>query len=167
MIKIFLTILSVYLIYYAGNILYDLFLKKDQSENIDDTEEYFLSGLKENNTDGVKAITIDDVENINTPDSFTQKEPFPVTEEDDEESRDPEYWRSKFESENDIDEFDELSESKENAGTSAVNPVEKTQNADTDEHSYYKQFYQFLNMAETTVQVLADRDGYKVYHSII
>jgi hypothetical protein len=29
MIKIFLTILAVYLLYYAGNIVYDLFLKKD------------------------------------------------------------------------------------------------------------------------------------------
>lgn len=167
MIKIFLSILSVYLIYYAGNILYDLFLKKDKSEIQDDTEEYSLSGLKENNTGLVRAITIDDIENINTPDSFTQKELFPIREGEQEQNRDPEYWRSKFESENDIDEFDELSESKENAVTLAVNPVEETQNADTDKHSYHKQFYQFLNLAETTVQVLADRDGYKVYHSII
>lgn len=166
MIKVFLTILSVYLIYYAGNIFYDLVLKKDKSEIQDDTEEYSLSGLKDN-TDVLRAITIDDVENINTPDSFTQKEPFPTTEEDHEEGRDPEYWRSKFESENDIDEFDELPESKEKAVTSAANPVKETQNSDSDEHSCYKQFYQFLNLAETTVQVLADLDGYKVYHSII
>ncbi|HCR77530.1 MAG TPA: hypothetical protein DIW37_14225, partial [Chryseobacterium sp.] len=32
---------------------------------------------------------------------------------------------------------------------------------------YQKQFYQFLNLAETSVQVLADRDGYKVYQSLI
>jgi hypothetical protein len=32
---------------------------------------------------------------------------------------------------------------------------------------YQKQFYQFLNLAETSVQVLADRDGCKVYQSII
>jgi hypothetical protein len=39
MIKIFITILAVYLLYYAGNILYDLFLKKDTVLKDEEGEE--------------------------------------------------------------------------------------------------------------------------------
>lgn len=167
MTKIIISIISVYLIYYAGNIIYDLFLKKDISKNQDEIEEYSLNDFLDSNTTEVKEVSIDDVENINTPNSFNKKELSLVGEEEQDENRDLEYWRNKFESENDIDSFDEVSESKEPEEISTVEPIENTPTPNSKNQSYYKQFYQFLNLAETSVQVLADRDGYKVYQSLI
>lgn len=167
MTKIIISIISVYLLYYAGNIIYDLFLKKDITKNQDETEEFSLNDFLDNNTTEVQEVSIDDVENINTPNSFNKKELSPVREEEQDENRDLEYWRNKFESENDIDSFDEVSESKEPEEIHNVEQIENIQNLDSKKQSYYKQFYQFLNLAETSVQVLADRDGYKVYQSLI
>jgi len=126
-----------------------------------------LNDFLDNNTTEVQEVSIDDVENINTPNSFNKKELSPVREEEQDENRDLEYWRNKFESENDIDSFDEVSESKEPEEIHNVEQIENIQNLDSKKQSYYKQFYQFLNLAETSVQVLADRDGYKVYQSLI
>ncbi|MFY1047474.1 hypothetical protein [Chryseobacterium sp. GP-SGM7] len=167
MTKIIISIISVYLLYYAGNFIYDLFLKKDISKKEDETEEYSLSEFAENSTTEVKEISIDDVENINTPNSFNKKELSPVRDEEQDEGRDLDYWRNKFESEEEIDSFDEISKSKEVEEIPTVEQVEKTQNLDSKNNSYHKQFYQFLNLAETSVQVLADLDGYKVYQSLI
>lgn len=167
MTKIIISIISVYLLYYAGNIIYDLFLKKDISKNQDETEEYSLNDFLDNNTTIVKEVSIDDVENINTPNSFNKKELSPVREEEQDENRDLEYWRNKFESENDIDSFNEVAEPKEVEEISTVEQIENTPTPKLKDQSYYNQFYQFLNLAETSVQVLADRDGYKVYQSLI
>ncbi|WP_312345305.1 hypothetical protein [Chryseobacterium binzhouense] len=167
MTKIIISIISVYLLYYAGNIIYDLFLKKDISRNQDEIEEYSLNDFLDNNTTEVQKVSIDDVENINTPNSFNKKELSPIREEEQNESRDLEYWRNKFESENDIDSFNEVTEPKEVQEISTVEQFENTPTPNSKNQSYYKQFYQFLNLAETSVQVLADRDGYKVYQSLI
>ncbi len=167
MTKIIISIISAYLLYYAGNIIYDLFLKKDNSKNQDETEEYSLNDFLDNNTTEVKEVSIDDVENINTPNSFNKKELSTVREEEQDENRDLEYWRNKFESENDIDSFNEVAEPKEVEEISTVEQVENTPTPNSKNQSYYKQFYQFLNLAETSVQVLADCDGYKVYQSLI
>lgn len=167
MTKIIISIISVYLLYYAGNIIYDLFLKKDITKNQDETEEYSLKDFLDNNTTEVQEVSIDDVENINTPNSFNKKELSPITEEEQDENRDLEYWRNKFESENDIDSFDEVAEPQEGEEISTIEKVEKVQEPDLKHQPYCKQFYQFLNLAETSVQVLADLDGYKVYQSLI
>ncbi|KUJ50058.1 hypothetical protein [Chryseobacterium sp. JAH] len=167
MTKIIISIISVYLLYYVGNIIYDLFLKKDISKNQDETEEYSLNDFLDNNTTEVQQVSIDDVENINTPNSFNKRELSPVIEDGHNENRDLEYWRNKFESENDIDSFNEISESKEVEEISTVVQVENTPMPNSRNQSYHKQFYQFLNLAETSVQVLADHDGYKIYQSLI
>lgn len=193
MIKIFLTILAVYLLYYAGNIVYDLFLKKDSSLKEEDSEEYALQEFTENNT-AIKAVTIDDVEHLNTPSSFSTKELFSPMEEGPDETHNLEGWRRKFESEQDIDAFEtdpqideQLLESKEvpeddwveeeivqgTENVTSPNPtsviVDNTDSRPENESPALKlkqQFNQFLSLAETQVQVLADRDGFKVYHSI-
>ncbi|OCK51402.1 hypothetical protein J8N07_06860 [Chryseobacterium arthrosphaerae] len=177
MTKIIISIISVYLLYYAGNIIYDLFLKKDISKNQDETEEYSLNDFLDNNTTEIKEVSIDDVENINTPNSFNKKELSPVREEEQDENRDLEYWRNKFESENNIDSFDERFEidehQKETEDIATLDEIENIPQEPIEDQLpskyelYQKQFYQFLNLAETSVQVLADRDGYKVYQSLI
>jgi len=177
MTKIIISIISVYLLYYAGNIIYDLFLKKDISKNQDETEEYSLNDFLDNNTTEIKEVSIDDVENINTPNAFNKKELSPVREEEQDENRDLEYWRNKFESENNIDSFDERFEidehQKETEDIATLDEIENIPQEPIEDQLpskyelYQKQFYQFLNLAETSVQVLADRDGYKVYQSLI
>lgn len=194
MIKIFLTVLAVYLLYYAGNIIYDLFLKKDSSLKEEDSEEYALTEFTGNNT-SIKEITIDDVEHLNTPSSFSSKELISSTQELPDEPYDLDDWRRKFESEQHIDAFeispqiDEKStESKEVPGDNSVTQKNieggekeafSNPTSDIEDNAYperrnespslklKQQFNQFLSLAETHVQVLADRDGYKVYHSII
>jgi hypothetical protein len=72
--KIMISIITVYLLYYAGNMIYDLYLKKDNSKKQDDTEEYSLKEFVDGNADEITEVSIDDVENINTPQSFSKKE---------------------------------------------------------------------------------------------
>ncbi|PZU24743.1 MAG: hypothetical protein DI622_03665 [Chryseobacterium sp.] len=195
MIKIFITILAVYLLYYAGNIVYDLFLKKETVLKDDEGEEFALAAFAEMNTNEITEVSIDDVEHLNTPNSFHKKELFPSTEEDIDESRDLDYYRQKFESEQVIDTPDDRPnidehptksieiaqydstdqedslyiESKEFSALSSEydgNSKPEKKNEDAS-HKLKQQFNQFLNLAETHVQVLADRDGFKVYHSMI
>jgi hypothetical protein len=73
MIKIFITILAVYLLYYAGNILYDLFLKKDTVLKDEEGEEFALAAFAEVNTNEIIEVNIDDVEQLSTPTSFHKK----------------------------------------------------------------------------------------------
>jgi len=194
MIKIFLTILVVYLLYYAGNIVYDLFLKKDSSQQKEESEEYALTTFTGNNT-AVQKVTIDDVEHLNTPSSFSTREPFSSVQEESGEPHDLEDWRRKFESEQDIDAFEtdpqieeQSTEPKEvpeddwavqesiqndekatfSDQTSDVEDnINTTQENESSSLKLKQQFHQFLSLAETHVQVLADSDGFKVYHSLL
>jgi superfamily II helicase len=95
MTKIIITILAIYLFYYAGNIIYDLYFKKDNSEKKEEIEEFSLNEFAEYNNDKVQDIRIDDVENINVPSSFNSKELSIIKQEQDE-SRDLSYFRKKF-----------------------------------------------------------------------
>lgn len=194
MIRIFLTILAVYLLYYAGNIVYDLFVKKDSSLKEEESEEYALTEFTGNNT-SIKEVTIDDVEHLNTPSSFSSKELISSTQELSDELYDLEDWRRKFESEQHIDAFeivpeiDEKStESKEVPGddlvtqenieggekesfSNSTSDIADNAYPETGDGSHYlklkQEFNQFLSLAETHVQVLADCDGFKIYHSMI
>ena len=182
MIKIITSIIAIYLLYYAGNVVYDLFLKKDSSKKPDETEEYSLTEFSEDNKSKVQKIEIDDVENINTPNSFNKKELFPANqEEQQDENRDLDHFRKKFESEQDIDDFynvpeiNEKPNEKEQKETVSldsqqediVQEQEKKEIPSPNLDALHKQFKDFLNLAETSVQVLSDRDGYKVYQSMI
>ncbi|SHM77832.1 hypothetical protein SAMN05444360_11777 [Chryseobacterium carnipullorum] len=180
MIKIITTIIAVYLLYYAGNFVYDLFLKKDNSGRPEETEEYSLMEFSEKDKNEIQQVGIDDVENINTPNSFNQKELSPSNQEMQDETRDLDHFRKKFESEQDIDDYNNIPEiserTKENnhKETASLDSAQiENQNQEKKEaespklKSFHRQFKNFLNLAETNVQVLSDRDGYKVYQSMI
>ena len=196
MIKISLCILAVYLMYYAGNIVYDLFLKKEKESYKQETEEFSLSEISEQYEDLTATIGIEDVENLNTPKSFNKNPIHSDYTEGNEERQDLEYLRELFESEQDLDEFDNPSKKDsteienqshpENAESSEVYfdqkdkiPVEKedekpnetesseaTANIDK-ETSRIKDWKAMLNLSETLVQMVANYDGYKVYQSIM
>lgn len=194
MIKIFLTILVVYLLYYAGNIFYDLFLKKDSASKEEEGEEYALAAFTKQDKAEIKAVSIDDVEHLNTPNSFNTKELFSSNDEEPDEPHDLDQWREKFESEQDIDAFETMSEMAGNSTEKEISKYQQSgqeaiQNVETKEFlaipsekgdnvqeqhkkedtalKLRQQFNQFLSLAETQVHVLSDRDGFKVYHSMI
>lgn len=196
MIKISLTILAVYLMYYAGNIVYDLFLKKEKEIYKEETEEFSLSEISEQYEDLNKNVGIEDVENLNTPKSFNKNPIHSGITEGNEERQDLEYLRELFESEQDLDEFDnpskkdvaeneslsypentesseasfdqkdKIPDEKEDENPNQKENLEATANIDK-QTSRIKDWKAMLNLSETLVQLVANHDGYKVYQSIM
>ena len=177
MLKYSLILLGSYLLYYIGNIVYDLFLKKEKAVQTDATEEFSLGEFAEESKDEVQEIGIEDVENLNTPKSFSKRELIPTSHGDSDEIQDVEYWREKFESEQNMDDFDNKKESTEytpeNAEASLSKNEEKNQNQHHEEPISPIQklntikWHQMLNLAETSVQLIANTDGFKTYQSMM
>lgn len=73
--KFVLIVIAVYILYYAGIIIYDLFIKKDSVKDDDSVEtELAFQDLSEEIEENVKSVNIDDVEEINAPSSFNSEE---------------------------------------------------------------------------------------------
>lgn len=177
MIKISLCILAVYLLYYAGNILYDLFLKREKENYKEEAEEFSLSEISEQYEDLNKNVGIEDVENLNTPRSFNKIIIHPDSIEGKEERQDLQHLREQFESEQDIDNFqneEEMSEDQpEISDTLPRHNEENIPDQNTDKSSLTvsktnkDKFRNLLNLAETSVQLIANNNGYKTYQSIM
>ena len=149
MIKFSLLLLTAYVLYYAGNIIYDLFLKKAVITNQEESEVFSLSDFSE--TEDAKIVGIEDVENLNTPQSFTKKEVIPKPSSEDEERLSLDELRQRFESEQDLDDISDSEPEKKKE-----TPKEKDSN-----------WQNILNLSETMVQLVSNIDGHKVYHSIM
>lgn len=197
MIKISLCILAVYLMYYAGNIAYDLFLKKEKGTDKEETEEFSLSEISEQYEDSARNIGIEDVENLNTPKSFQKNQIHSDFAEGKDERQDLEYLRELFESEQDLDEpdnaqkkdyaenenqsYSEKTESSEvhleQSETSSTEqesqqPIEELQqnrisDKKNEKTSKANDWKKMLNLSETMVQLVANQNGYKTYQSIM
>ena len=197
MIKISLCILAVYLMYYAGNIAYDLFLKKEKGTDKEETEEFSLSEISEQYEDSARNIGIEDVENLNTPKSFQKNQIHSDFAEGKDERQDLEYLRELFESEKDLDEannapkkdsseiesqsYPEKTESIEvyldqsettSTEQESQQPIEEfQQNRVSDKKdektSKANDWKKMLNLSETMVQLVANENGYKTYQSIM
>lgn len=152
--KIVIIITVLYLLYYGGNIIYDLFLKKEIIVITDETEEFTLSDFADQNKEEVQGVGIEDVENLNTPKSFTaNSEVISIKDDSPEERPDMDRWREKFEAEENIDQYDSHPQAP------ITNPKEeKPISKSTD-------WRKMLNLAETSVQVIANNNGHKVYQS--
>ena len=178
MLKYSLILLGAYLLYYAGNIVYDLFLKKEKTLHTDATEEFSLADFAESESLPPSSIGIEDVENIRTPKSFLKSEiPISQAQNTFEENSDLEELRRRFESEQDLDGFDndeeavksttentEVVQSKNNENYQ--NQIQEEQ-ASSIQKSNRNKWHQLLNLAETSVQMISHNDGYKIYHSIM
>lgn len=178
MIKYSLILLAAYFLYYAGNILYDLFLKKEKITHVDLTEEFSLSGFAQTDAEPPSRIGIEDVENVSTPKSFLKKELHSPKQSSTDQYPDLEELRERFESEQDIDDLPAP------VNDTKVAPVEESPSDNTN-HSqdmsrkaeeYPKRekaepkkshWKELLNLSETTVQLVANYEGQKVYHSVI
>ncbi|MEN5308890.1 hypothetical protein ABE425_15355 [Chryseobacterium cucumeris] len=178
MIKYSLILLAAYFLYYAGNILYDLFLKKEKIIHVDLTEEFSLGSFAQNDAEPPSRIGIEDVENLSTPKSFLKKELDFQKPSSTDQQPDLEEMRKRFEAEQDIDDLP----APVNDTTAA--PVEKSPSDNTSQpqdmpneaEEYPKRekaeakkshWKELLNLSETTVQLVANYDGQKVYHSAI
>ena len=178
MLKYSLILLGAYFLYYAGNIVYDLFLKKEKIVHTDATEEFSLADFAQSENLPPSSIGIEDVENIRTPKSFLKTE-IPTTQVQNtfEENPDLDELRRRFESEQDLDGFDQLEEPVKNTteNTEAIqsknNENHQDQNQEETSSSIQKsnknKWHQLLNLAETSVQMISHNDGYKIYHSIM
>lgn len=178
-----------------GNILYDLFLKKEKVIYKEETEEFSLSEISEQYEDLTATIGIEDVENLNTPKSFNKNPIHSDITEGNEERQDLDYLRELFESELDLDEFENplkndpvqnenepihekadstevytnqkeiLSAEKEMKNTVEVFHQPPNTVDAAQENNRIKEWKSMLNLSETLVQMVANYDGYKVYQS--
>ena len=178
MLKYSFILLAVYFLYYAGNIVYDLFLKKEKTVHTDATEEFSLADFAQSESLPPSSVGIEDVENIRTPKSFLKSEiPISKAQNTFEKNPDLEELRRRFESEQDIDGFDNDDEPVKNTteNTEVVqsknnenyqNQIQEEQ-ASSIQNSNRNKWHQLLNLAETSVQMISHNDGYKIYHSIM
>lgn len=148
MIKFSLLLLTAYVLYYAGNIIYDLFIKKEATIHQEESEIFSLSDLTDKKEDP-KVVGIEDVENLNTPQSFTKKEIIPKSSSEDEERLSLDELRQRFESEQDLNDISDSEPEKEKEALK-----EKDSN-----------WQNILNLSETMVQLVSNIDGHKVYQS--
>ena len=180
MTKFLIIVTALYFLYFIGNIVYDLFLKKEATISTQETDVFSLVEFEEQNRGEVTTVGIDDVENLNTPNSFSKKE-FPIIRELSEERQDLEMWRQRFASEQNMDSFDFGSVKAEVQNkiadelmyTKSKEPV-LLQNENTEDEAnqirrkiYEKKWEQLWNNAETTVQMISNNNGHKVYQAVM
>ena len=175
MVKIGLGILALYVLYYAGNIVYDLFLKKEKTDVTDEVQEFSLEDVASDIASS-KSVTIEDVENIKTPDSYTNRNLGTNSTEDDSEKI-MEDLRAKFESEQDLDFEEENEDEKEEEGLASEGnqkfAEEETQlqestikkEAVAENKKTQKSWNQIINDSISHVRVIKNYDGQKVYMS--
>ena len=175
MTKFLIILLALYFLYYLGNIVYDLFLKKESTVATEEIDVFSLD-FEEQNRVAITTVGIEDVENLNTPKSFNKKE-FQIDPEMSEEREDIEVWRQRFESEQNIDSFD--SGTLESIGDdnnldevigAERNETDLRDEADSEVNQNLRKlnndrWYQMLNDAETTVQLISNTNGHKVYQA--
>lgn len=213
MLKYTLLLLMLYVLYYLGMILYDLFLKKEKTKAEDLPEEYVLSGLVISPVENLKSVEIEDVENLKTPESY-HKDIFRSTDQEsnEEEPLDLKEIRKRFEAEQDIDGYELVAlknfpaeilepssqdEGDENAFRDESNgPVvqdessksepedaqieETSQEPESEEHpnpmeeilrkevaEKERQWQEYRYLSESSIEMVANYDGHKVYHSLM
>lgn len=171
MAKFSIILLVLYVIYYAGNILYDLFIKKGHSLITEESDVFSLSDFEEQNRSDVTTVGIEDVENLNTPRSFNKKE-FPINDKPSQERQNIDVLRQRFESEQDIDSFDPSAinhNNEEEKYQSEIHEDEEIESPKEDKvlakKANKEMFDDFLNLAETLVQLVSNNKGHKVYNA--
>ena len=185
MIKYSLILLVAYFLYYVGNIVYDLFLKKEKISEVDMTEEFSLTDISKSDNQPSVQVGIEDVESVKTPKSFLKKEINPAENPNSmEENPSLDELRRRFEAEQDIDEIfptqnnsEKEPENKEEKDPEKSSEKDNLPNQNINENGEKSkikptikkenQWKDFLNLAETTVKMVANLDGHKVYHSIV
>lgn len=191
MTKFLIILIAIYVLYYIGNIVYDLFIKKESTLVTEERDVFSLAEFEEQNRDDVTTVGIEDVENLNTPKSFNKRE-FPVNNDLSEDREDIEIWRQRFESEQNIDSFESgiladneeeiasekiIEENSHEQGEIEIEDADKDNHNDSTDKSLEAaniqiprkvdnaQFREMFNQAETIVQTIEHEDGRKVFQN--
>ncbi|ROI14492.1 hypothetical protein [Epilithonimonas hominis] len=113
--KVILITGILYILYYAGNLVYDLFIKKPiVVTNQNEGELISLGSIMEIEPEPVKNIREEEVEDLNTPNSYQLDDEELLFSDNDQNSH-----KERFEEENEIEQFS-LTETQE-AGTENLN----------------------------------------------
>lgn len=146
--KVFGIIAVMYILYYAGNIIYDLFIKKDNTVASDQSEDFAIGDIP----DDLQNVVIDDVENIRTPTSFNI-----ISNNDDMEENDTKpdeaSWTKKYEEENRMNSI-----SNQTSANLGLKEIKENEN-DAWEKMMLK--------ASTSVSVVKDDEGNFIYKSTL
>lgn len=177
--KLLIIIFGLYALYYTGNIIYDLFLKKQPGiKEETDERTYSIQAFADESKAEPVSVGIDETETLQTPgNSFTiSEEEFNSTR-----GQEPDFerMREKYEKEQEAEKPFEKQEpeSKEEKGL-----FSSTNEPEPDEAPKFKEtvkletrfipkeipadddsFNDIINQAKTKVQVLTSLEGYKVY----
>jgi len=154
--KILLIILTLYIVYYAGNILYDLFLKKANTLKTEENKEvYTMQHLAAANGHQVK---IDEVEQMQPPSSFVRDESeiFGISEEEEIYIEEENTERKSAK--------EELKEALKTIRNEKTIESKREFISRSDLFSEEK-WRDIINHAETKVQLVANIDGHKAYQS--
>lgn len=143
--KVFGIIAVIYILYYAGNIVYDLFIKKDNTVEAEQSDDFAIGEIPDN----MQNIEIDDVENIRTPNSFNTMNND--AEEDDDGVASEESWKKKYEEENNINNLSE--------------PIPEPLKLNEIKENPQNGWETLMLQASTNVSVVKDRDGNNIYKS--
>ncbi len=172
--KFTIVVLALYILYYGGNIIYDLFLKKQNAVKPDDEEVFAIADIASKERPEIATVGIEDAENLNTPASFT---PNIIAEEPQAPNIDPdiEELRRRFEFEvalediengnnnpghNDADEPTSDIPSVEPAPTVTKKTSDELQKENTEK------FREMVNLAETSFLVV-NHNGVRNYKSAL
>ena len=189
MTKFLIILIALYVLYYIGNIVYDLFIKKESALVTEESDVFSLAEFEEQNRNDVTTVGIEDVENLNTPKSFNKRE-FPINNDLSEDREDIEVWRQRFESEQNIDYFESGILANKEEEIAFVKIIEENSNnqgdiedEDANDHNDNTdkslgaaniqvsrkvdnaQFREMFNQAETIVQTIEHEDGRKVFQN--
>ena len=159
MIKLSLILLTIYIIYYVGIIVFDLFFKKEKVIITEISEEFSLADIEK---EEAVSVGIEDVESMKTPKTFETKAEFFETNSDTE--ADIEDLRKKFEAEEELEKTSAISESI-NEEKEIVPKQEE--NEETEKQQNNTDWKSLMKLSETSVQMVANYEGQKVYHSIL
>ncbi|MGC4130246.1 MAG: hypothetical protein QM564_11985 [Bergeyella sp.] len=162
--SIYLIILVAYFLYYAGNIVYDGFLKTEKELGKEDVQEYSIGDMPEKMDENVSNIEIDDVENINTPKSFHKREVVNSENIDEDNNEvDLDKWRESFEAERELENFEnEILNQNIASEDKAEEPEEKSSGSSKLKPKKIN-IQKLMKDAETKIQMIANHDGYKTY----
>lgn len=159
MIKLSLILVTIYIVYYAGIIVFDLFFQKEKVIITDVSEEFSLADMQK---EEAISIGIEDVESMITPKTFETKAEFFETSSDTE--ADIEVLRKKFEAEEELDKTSPISELIKEEKDIVPKEEEIAESENQQNNADWKSL---MKLSETSVQMVANYEGQKVYHSIL
>lgn len=156
-----LIVLGVYLLYYAVNIIYDLYIKK---EKVEDSEEEVITLDGIDTEENISNIEIDDVEEMNMPQNFSNEEMYDIDEDTDDERtvKDISKLKNKYQEELELDPITQDKKTEENL------EIKNEENSKTKK-GFRKlptplDVQNILKQASSKIFIVGVEDGYACYN---